>query len=279
MEVPIEGRIVEAQHAGDPADRDIGAARGEGGAMHAFVHRREQRHDRHAVQYHRRHQQPPRRHRQPHQQPSRRHAAGLRRQVAPRRAGRSAASAPACPRRRAGRAVAAGGDRRFEGGGGHRRQRIVRGAAWHHRHAARKLRRTVLGRSAPPAFACRLRLGQDAPAERSTRETHGRRAAAEEHRDDRRRVADALRIGGALPCRRPSRLDRPDQHAFLGAGTRRAGHVPDQPLRPDVRRDHRLEPDQDGLRRQRHRRRRGVQQRRLHDPQRRLQGAARTPIA
>src|SRR5712671_3270658 len=51
-------------------------------------------------------------------------------------------------------------------------------------------------------------------------------AAADQQRNDRRRVADALRSRGALPRRALSRLDRSDQHASVGADPRRARSFP-----------------------------------------------------
>jgi hypothetical protein len=59
VKMAVEGRIIEAQHAGDPADQIVGEARGEGGPVHAFVHRGKHRNDRHAVQRHCREQQVP----------------------------------------------------------------------------------------------------------------------------------------------------------------------------------------------------------------------------
>ncbi|CAA9281096.1 MAG: Ribulose-5-phosphate 4-epimerase and related epimerases and aldolases, partial [uncultured Acetobacteraceae bacterium] len=94
------------------------------------------------------------------------------------------------------------------------------------------------------------------------------------HRSGGRRVAHAMRSRRALPCRPPPRLDRPHQHAHVRPRARRARPFPDQSLRRDVRRDHRVEPGQDGHAGQRHRRPGPVQRRGVHHPQRRLQGAA-----
>src|SRR5262245_30077361 len=59
--------------------------------------------------------------------------------------------------------------------------------------------------------------------------------ATEEYRVVRCRMGRALRIGGALPRLRLSRLDRSDQHAHVCPGAGRARPFSDQPLWRDVR--------------------------------------------
>ena len=68
MVVPLISRVVEAQHAGDPADDHVCGARCKGSAVDAFVHRGKQRDDRDAVHHHCRHQQVPKRQGDPNQQ-------------------------------------------------------------------------------------------------------------------------------------------------------------------------------------------------------------------
>ena len=63
-------------------------------------------------------------------------------------------------------------------------------------------------------------------------------------RCSRGRVAGARRPRGLLPAGRPLRHDRHDGQPHLVARAGRAGRLPDQRLRDDVRGDHRLEPDQ-----------------------------------
>ena len=58
-------------------------------------------------------------------------------------------------------------------------------------------------------------------------------------------VAAARRPRRLLPPGRALRLGRPRLHAHLGARARARAPLPDQPLRHDVRRDHRVEPGED----------------------------------
>ena len=65
----------------------------------------------------------------------------------------------------------------------------------------------------------------------------------------RRRMGRTCRPGLLLPADRASRLGRSDLHAHLGARARGRSPLPDQPVRHDVRRGHRIEPREDRSRR------------------------------
>src|SRR6185503_928002 len=63
-------------------------------------------------------------------------------------------------------------------------------------------------------------------------------------------MADARRSRRVLPARASLPDGRPGLQPRLGARARRGRPLPDQRLRHDLRRDHRLEPGEDRLRRQ-----------------------------
>src|SRR3984893_17553593 len=78
----------------------------------------------------------------------------------------------------------------------------------------------TLWRRRLPTVLNSFRMPRPAPPPgRVTTEREGGagQAAVDQQRNDRRRVADALRSRGALPRRALSRLDRSDQHAPVGA--------------------------------------------------------------
>src|SRR5687767_9214956 len=88
-------------------------------------------------------------------------------------------------------------------------------------------------------------------------------------------MAGPRRSRRLLPPRAPLRHGRPCLQPHLGARARRGRPLPDQRVRHDLRRDHRLEPGEDRLRRQGgagFRNRLRHQPRRLRHPQRSAQG-------
>ena len=128
-------------------------------------------------------------------------------------------------------------------------------------HAYAQIKRALL---APTLTACDRRREIDRETwletwfsdQRATHPSRRRRsdrqalhvASRHERREvpgQRSRVAAARRSRRVLPARRALRLGRPDLHAHLGARAGPRASLPDQSVRDDVRRDHRVEPRED----------------------------------